>query len=157
MRRKCRECFLPQRYQRKPLGNDPGMHHGTCVTSRTCRDACWDHLPAVTGKTFPAFHMRTRNFTYLARGPWHKRHGKVSVRQTWKLGSIDNGNLSTYLELLTLPIQNKQVQTHRHIQWDSHVLAVSLLWYIWMVQIEYCVLNIQYHTRYCVYLCNISP
>ena len=31
MRRECRECFPWHRLQRKPLVNDPGMHHGTCV------------------------------------------------------------------------------------------------------------------------------
>ena len=44
--------FPRRRFQRKQLVSDPGMHHGTCVT---CRDACRDRLPAVTGKTFPAF------------------------------------------------------------------------------------------------------
>ena len=38
-----------RRFQMKPLISDPGMHHGTC------RDTCRDRLPAVTGKTFPAF------------------------------------------------------------------------------------------------------
>ena len=32
MRRECRERFPRHRLQRKPLVNDPGMHHGTCVT-----------------------------------------------------------------------------------------------------------------------------
>ena len=32
MRRECRERFSRHRLQRKPLGSDPGMHHGTCVT-----------------------------------------------------------------------------------------------------------------------------
>ena len=41
--------FPRRRFQRKLLYSDPGMHHGTC------RDACRDRLPAVTGKTFPAF------------------------------------------------------------------------------------------------------
>ena len=44
--------FPHRRFRRKPLVSDPGMHHGTCVT---CRDACRDRLPAVAGKTFPAF------------------------------------------------------------------------------------------------------
>ena len=42
----------------------------TCITaraSRTCRDACRDRYPAVTGKTLPA--CATRIFTYLVRGP----------------------------------------------------------------------------------------
>ena len=36
--------FPRRRFQRKPL-----------FAWRTCRDACRDRLPAVTGKTFPAF------------------------------------------------------------------------------------------------------
>ena len=39
--------FPRRRLQRKPLVNDPDMHHGTC------RDACRYRLPA--GKTFRAF------------------------------------------------------------------------------------------------------
>ena len=65
MRRECRERFLHQRLQGKPLVSDPGMHHGTCLT----------HLPwymsgSLTrgdGKNFPGA-CANRNFTYLARG-----------------------------------------------------------------------------------------
>ena len=32
MRRECRERFPRQRYQRKPLVSDPGIHRGTCGT-----------------------------------------------------------------------------------------------------------------------------
>ena len=32
MHRECRERFSCHRFQRKLLGNDPNMHHGTCVT-----------------------------------------------------------------------------------------------------------------------------
>ena len=38
--------FPRSRFQRKPIVSDPAC---------TCRDACRDRLPAVTGKTFPAF------------------------------------------------------------------------------------------------------
>ena len=45
----------------------------TCITaraSRTCRDACRDRLPVVVDKCSQhSRRMRTRNFTYLARGP----------------------------------------------------------------------------------------
>ena len=33
MRRECRERFPRHRLQTRPLVNDPGMHHGTCVTN----------------------------------------------------------------------------------------------------------------------------
>ena len=52
MRRECRERFPRHQSQRKPLVNDPVIHHGTW---RTCRDECLDRLLEVTGKTFPAF------------------------------------------------------------------------------------------------------
>ena len=54
MRRECRERFFPSR-------NFKGNRYlaiPECITaraSRTCRDACRDRLPAVAGKTFPAF------------------------------------------------------------------------------------------------------
>ena len=32
MRRECQDRFPSYRFQRKPLVNDPSMHHGTCVT-----------------------------------------------------------------------------------------------------------------------------
>ena len=41
------------RLQRKLLVSDPGMHHGTCITHVPW--CMWDRLPAVAGKTFPAF------------------------------------------------------------------------------------------------------
>ena len=42
----------------------------TARASRTCRDACWDRLPAVQGKrSRHSRRMRTSNFTFLARGP----------------------------------------------------------------------------------------
>ena len=47
------ENVFPRRLQRKLLVSDPA-----CITaraSRTCRDACRDRLPALAGKTFPAF------------------------------------------------------------------------------------------------------
>ena len=47
----------PPRFQRKLLVSDP---------SRTCRDACRDRLPAVTGKTFPAFPAHTHPQFYVS-------------------------------------------------------------------------------------------
>ena len=60
----------PPRLQRKPLVSDPGMHHGTCVTH-----VPWCMLGSLTrgggenGSGIPGA-CATRNFTYLARGPW---------------------------------------------------------------------------------------
>ena len=55
-----------------------------CITARawrTCRDACRDCLPAVAGKcSRHSRRMRTRNFTYLARGPcWCNWDGTYSI------------------------------------------------------------------------------
>ena len=69
MRRECRERFPRPRLQRKPLVNDPAMHHGTCVThvpwcmsgSLTCGGG--GNVPGIPGA------CATHNFTYLARGP----------------------------------------------------------------------------------------
>ena len=62
--------FPRRRFQRKLLVSDPGMHHGTCVThvpwcmsgSLTCGDG--ENVPGIPGA------CATRNFAYLARGPW---------------------------------------------------------------------------------------
>ena len=67
--RECRERFPSHPRQSKPLVNDPGMHHGTCVTnvpwcmsgSLTCSGG--ENVPGIPGA------CATRNFTYLVRGP----------------------------------------------------------------------------------------
>ena len=62
----CWECYLRQRLKRKPLVNDPGMHHGKC------RDSCWASLTRGGGENVPSIPgaCAAHNFTYLARGPW---------------------------------------------------------------------------------------
>ena len=52
--------FPRRRFQRKPVVNDPGMHHGTCVThvpwcmsgSLTCGDG--ENVPGIPGACAPA-------------------------------------------------------------------------------------------------------
>ena len=59
MRRECRESFPHHRLQRKPLVNDPGMHHGTRVTHVPwCMSGS---LLSGGGNTVPAFpaHMQS--------------------------------------------------------------------------------------------------
>ena len=70
MRRECSERFPRHRLQRKPPVSDPGMHHGTCVThvpwctsGSLTRDG-GENVPGIPGA------CATRNFKYLARGPW---------------------------------------------------------------------------------------
>ena len=62
------ESDFIHRLQRKPLVSDPDMHHGTC------RDACWDRLPAVTGKTLPAFQVHAQPVILRI---WQDAHGQV--------------------------------------------------------------------------------
>ena len=72
MHRECRERFSRHWLQKKPLVSNPDMHHGTCVThvpwcmsgSLTRRGR--ENVPGNPGA------CATRNFTYLARGPWTK-------------------------------------------------------------------------------------
>ena len=69
MLRECRERFHRHRLQRKPLVNDPGMHHGTCVThvplctSGSLTRGGRENQPGIPGA------RTTRTFTYLVRGP----------------------------------------------------------------------------------------
>ena len=71
MRRDCRERFPRHRLQRKPLVNDPGMHHGTCVThvpwcmSRSLTRCDGENVFGIPGA------FTTLNFAYLVRGPWN--------------------------------------------------------------------------------------
>ena len=83
--------FPTRRLQRKPPVSDPGMHHGTCVThvpwcmsgSLTC--AGRENVPGIPQR------MRTRNFTYLARGPSYNFHYRS--RWTVKLSSLWYSNV----------------------------------------------------------------
>ena len=69
-----RERFSRHRHQRKPLVSDPGMHHGTCVThvpwcmSGSLTSGGGENVPGIPGA------CATRNFTYLARGPWTRNY-----------------------------------------------------------------------------------
>ena len=70
MSRERRDSFPRHRLQRKPLVSYPGMHHGTCVTH-----VPWSMSASLTrsgGENDPdnPGACATRNFTYLARGPY---------------------------------------------------------------------------------------
>ena len=79
MRRECRERIPHHR----------GLAIPTCITaraSRTCRDACWDRLLAVSldiggGDNVPGIPSAcaTRNFTYVVRGPWCSKRKMAST------------------------------------------------------------------------------
>ena len=69
MRRECRETFPRHRLRRKPLVSDPGMHHVPHVP--------WFMSGSLTrcgGENVPGnlVACATRNFSYLARGPWRR-------------------------------------------------------------------------------------
>ena len=71
MYRECRGRFPRHWLQRKPLVNDPGMHHGTCVThvpwcmSGSLTHCGGENVPGIPGA------CTTRNCTYLAKGSCH--------------------------------------------------------------------------------------
>ena len=80
MRRELRARFPRHRLQRKPLVNDPSMHHGMCVThvpwcmsGSLSRDG-GENVPGILGA------CATRNFTYMVRGPWNWIN---SLRYRW--------------------------------------------------------------------------
>ena len=65
--------FPRRRFQRKPQVSDPSMHHGTCVHARAVMHGGIAY-PRWRGKrSRHSRRTRTRNFTYLARGPL-RRH-----------------------------------------------------------------------------------
>ena len=72
MRRECRERFPRHWLQRNLLDSDPGMHQDTCVThvpwcmSGSLTRGGGENVPDIPGA------CATRNFTNLARGPWHR-------------------------------------------------------------------------------------
>ena len=71
MLRECQERIPRHRLQTNSLDSDPGMHYGTCVThvpwcmsGSLTRDG-GENVPGIPGA------CTTRNFAYLARGPWY--------------------------------------------------------------------------------------
>ena len=87
-----RECFPRHRFQRKPLVNDPGMHHGTCATHVMHMTWCMSgSLTRCGGEHVPGASA-TRNFRYLARDPYHRRHFESISRH------IATSDVSTILD-----------------------------------------------------------
>ena len=81
-----------RRLQRKPLVNDPGMHHGTCVTH-----VPWCMSGSLTrggGETFPAFPAHAHPQFYLS--------GKRSIRPSvWHPGGMTCSYTNTITDLVT--------------------------------------------------------
>ena len=79
----CAGNVFPRRQlQMKPLVNYPSMHHGTCVThvpwcmSGSLFRGGGENVPGIPGA------CTTRNFTHLARGPYHS----ASTNRFWWRG-----------------------------------------------------------------------
>ena len=77
MRRECREHCPCHRLQRKSLVSEPGMHHGACVThvpwcmsGSLTRGGDENGIPGA---------WATRNFTYLAIGPWRDAFSMANI------------------------------------------------------------------------------
>ena len=113
MRWECRERFPRHRLPWKPLVNDLGMHHGTCVMhvplcmSGSLTRSGGEKVPGIPGA------CATRNFTYLARGPWTTCY--YTPRTTKLLGGIlvslrpsvrPSVRLSVRLSRLPCPLRN---------------------------------------------------
>ena len=70
MRRECWERFPHHRFRRKPLVSDLGTHYGTCVTHVPwCMSGSLTHVGGENVLGIPCA-CATREFTYLARGPY---------------------------------------------------------------------------------------
>ena len=64
IRLECRERFPRHRLQTKPLVSDPDMHHVPWCMSRSLTIGGGENVHGIPSA------CATRNFAYLARGPW---------------------------------------------------------------------------------------
>ena len=83
-------------FKRKTLVSDPGMHHVTCVThvpwcmSGSLTHGGGENVPGIPGA------CATRNFTYLARGPWHHSFQmKAALSLTNRLATASDRSTET--------------------------------------------------------------
>ena len=98
MPRECWERFPRHRLQRKPLVSDLGMHHGTGVTHVPwCMSRSLTRGGGETVNGIPDA-CATRNFTYLARGPWLNKAWCLECRELnkhkskWVLRAMSRGS-----------------------------------------------------------------
>ena len=132
MRRECRERFPRHRLQRKQLVNDPGMRHGTCIThvswsmSGSLTRGGRENVPGIPGT------CATRNFTYLARGPFITY---FMLPYTYMFGN----DLDMYLSINTfvarlLKIWNKNLHnsaTLHHVSIKLWLSLPSIMYQTW--------------------------
>ena len=103
-----------------------------CITARawrTCRDACRDRLPAVTGKTFPAFPAHAHpQFCVSGKRPIGQSYvaSEAILVENWKLN-----HMNTHLKKTTITKQNKGPQTvcSLHVIYCLTFCGISVLFY----------------------------
>ena len=111
MRRECRERFPRHRLQRKPIGSDPGMHHGTCVT----------HMPwCMSGSLNPrrrgklsrhSRRMRNPQVCISGKRPMNRHRGTACVYD-WVSSNTDDFTKCGKLYLITLLVNTKPFFRH---------------------------------------------
>ena len=97
----CKSCSVTRhRLQRKPLVSDPDMHHGTCGThvpwcmSGSLTRGGGENVPGIPGA------YATRNFKYLASGPWNVIF-KLAVSNTCsEIFTLFNEYVSIFVKLI---------------------------------------------------------
>ena len=130
-----RERFPRHRLQRKPLVNDPGMQHGTCVTHvswcmlRSLTRSDRESIPGIPGA------CATRNVTYLTRGPLklHPSNRRMQEKINFDIGdNIELLSSSSHhspsrcvvddytqiTSILHMSMHNRKVtNVHKHVQY----------------------------------------
>ena len=115
MRWEYRERFHRHRLQRKPLVNDPGMHHGTCVThvpwcmSESQTSGGGENVPGTPGA------CASRNFTYLARGLWMQTSQQITCAN----------QRATFIECFKL-ITALSISIDENVTFDEHINNICL-------------------------------
>ena len=110
MHRECRVRFPHHWLQRKPLVNDPGVHHGTYVTcgqrliSESLTRGGGENVPGIPNA------CETRNITYLARGPSQgdadvsiKLQGFILKPLLWRFDTIGISSNTVFVMRSYLP------------------------------------------------------
>ena len=135
-----------------------------CITARswrTCRDACRDRLPAVTGKTFPAFPAHAHlYFCVSGKRPmrWYSRHQISSGRDmfnhlTYTFDELDT-SINQYLTTMVLKHQWPRSQPRENALWTVIYYLLFILTYVSFIPATYAIFNVG-PTK--TYTTNIKP
>ena len=123
MRREWQERFPRHWLQMKPQVINPGMYHGTCVTH-----VPWCMSGSITrgdGENFPGIPCacETRDFTYLARGPWLDI-GMSSLVQDYHLHAGNNtGEWNVSSSNLVTIVRALLISQYRKIARDTIIVV----------------------------------